>query len=206
MGRELDDQTLHAGHHSIRLNKYDYSAPGFCFVTICAHGKKCVLGTFHEGRIGLSELGKIVRDCWADIPRHFPRVKLHGFVIMPNHLHGIVEIVAVGAQHAAPLLGKTSDIGVRPHVKAGSLGAIVRSFKAAVTRLARGEFGGNGDIWQRNYFERVLRDGQEISDAGRYIAENPRMWELDRENPQKKDYRLEKNTSAEDGLQTYLRR
>jgi REP element-mobilizing transposase RayT len=152
--------------------------------------------------MGLSDLGRVVRDCWTEIPGHFVRVKLQGFVIMPNHLHGIVEIWAVGAQHAAPLLGKTSDSGVRPRVEAGSLGAIVRSFKAVVTRLARREFGWKGDIWQRNYFERVLRDGQEIADAGRYIAENPRMWEVDRDNPWKK----EKDGSTEEGWQGYLRR
>ena len=178
-----EGEKLHPGHHSIRLKEYDYSAAGFYFVTICASERKCVLGAFHEGQIELSVLGETVRECWLAIPLHFAKVKLHEFVIMPNHLHGIVEIVAVGAQHAAPLLGKDSDVRNPAFVKHGSLGATVRSFKAAVTRKARRELGWNGDVWQRNYFERVLRHGKEIADAGRYIAENPMMWELDQENP-----------------------
>jgi len=182
-----EGEKLHPGHHSIRLKEYDYSAAGFYFVTICASERKCVLGDFHEGQIELSVLGETVRECWLAIPLHFAKVKLHEFVIMPNHLHGIVEIVAVGAQHAAPLLGKDSDVRNPAFVKHGSLGATVRSFKAAVTRKARRELGWNGDVWQRNYFERVLRHGKEIADAGRYIAENPMMWELDQENPMRRE-------------------
>jgi putative transposase len=182
-----EGEKLHPGHHSIRLKEYDYSAAGFYFVTICASERKCVLGAFHEGQIELSVLGETVRECWLAIPLHFAKVKLHEFVIMPNHLHGIVEIVAVGAQHAAPLLGKDSDVRNPAFVKHGSLGATVRSFKAAVTRKARRELGWNGDVWQRNYFERVLRHGKEIADAGRYIAENPMMWELDQENPMRRE-------------------
>jgi len=187
MGSAWRREKLHPGHHSIRLKEYDYSAAGFYFVTICASERKCVLGAFHEGQIELSVLGETVRECWLAIPLHFAKVKLHEFVIMPNHLHGIVEIVAVGAQHAAPLLGKDSDVRNPAFVKHGSLGATVRSFKAAVTRKARRELGWNGDVWQRNYFERVLRHGKEIADAGRYIAENPMMWELDQENPMRRE-------------------
>ena len=183
MEEHAEREKLHPGHHSIRLKEYDYSAAGFYFVTICASERKCVLGAFHEGHIKLSVLGETVRECWLAIPRHFAKVNLHEFVIMPNHLHGIVEIVAVGAQHAAPLLGKDSEVRNPAFVKHGSLGATVRSFKAAVTRKARRELGWNGEVWQRNYFERMLRDGKEIADAGRYIAENPAMWELDQENP-----------------------
>jgi len=179
-------EKLHPGHHSIRLQEYDYSAPGFYFVTICTSERKCILGAFHEGHIKLNDLGETIRECWLAIPRHFAKVNLHEFVIMPNHLHGIVEIVAVGAQHAAPLLGTNSNARNPAFVKPGSLGAIIRSYKAAVARQARRELGWHGEVWQRNYFERVLRDGKEIAEAGRYIAENPMMWELDLENPVKR--------------------
>ncbi len=178
MEERAEREKLHPGHHSIRLKEYDYSA---------ASERKCVLGTFHEGHIELSKLGETVRECWLTIPRHFAKANLHEFVIMPNHLHGIVEIVAVGAQHAAPLLGKDSDARNPAFVKHASLGAIIRSYKGAVTRQARRELGWHGDVWQRNYFERVLRDGQEIAEARRYIAENPMMWELDQENPLKRE-------------------
>lgn len=179
----LEPEKLHPGHHSMRIKEYDYSTPGFYFVTICTSERKCVLGTFHDGHIELSELGETIRGCWLAIPRHFASVKLHEFVVMPNHLHGIVEIVAVGAQQAAPLLGMDLHARNSACVKPGSLGAIIRSYKAAVTRQARKELGRHGDVWQRNYFERMLRDGKEIADTSRYIAENPMMWELDQENP-----------------------
>jgi putative transposase len=178
-------EKLHPGHHSIRPKEHDYSTAGFYFVTICASERKCIFGSFNEGHIELTALGKAARECWLVIPRHFAKVKLHEFVIMPSHLHAIVEIVVVGAQHPAPQLGTDSDERNLPLVKPGSLGTIIRSYKAAVTRQARRELGWHGDIWQRNYFERLLRDGKEIADAERYIAENPMMWELDQESPLK---------------------
>jgi putative transposase len=203
MEEHAEREKLHPGHHSIRLKEYDYSAAGFYFVTICASERKCVLGTFHEGQIELSELGETVRECWLAIPRHFARVNLHEFVVMPNHLHGIVEIVAVGAQHAASLLGGGSNVRNPACVKPGSLGAIIRSYKAAVTRQARRELGWQGDVWQRSYFERVLRDGKEIADACRYIAENPMMWELDQENPLKRE--LDPGRTPRTGLRSHSR-
>lgn len=113
------------------------------------------------------------------IPSHFLNTRLHAFIVMPNHLHGIVEICAkLGRSGAAPVREAA--------VQAGSLGAIVRSFKAAATRRVREERRWTGPVWHRNYFERVLRDGAEFSNATRYIHENPARWEWDRENPERK--------------------
>lgn len=125
-------------------------------------------------------------------PRTFS--ESYEFVVMPNHIHGILAIASsslskipaitpvllVGAQHRCALPRGAINKGVTP----GSLGAIVRSFKAIVARRAHKELRWVGPIWQRNYFERVLRDGREFSNASRYIAENPMKWECDRENPQ----------------------
>jgi putative transposase len=181
------EEKLHPGHRSIRLKGRDYSAPGIYFVTICVEARRCIFGRINENQTELSGLGSIVREIWNAIPRHFAHVNLHGFVIMPNHVHGLIEIACQdGAQHAAPLQEASAAIPGRPQVKAGSLSAIVRSFKAAVTLRARKELGWPGEIWQRNYFERVVRDGQEFSDAARYIAENPMLWGLDKENPEAK--------------------
>jgi putative transposase len=166
---------------SIRLKHRDYSLPGLYFVTICAHERRCVFGRIVDAKFAPSRLGRIVRECWMAIPEHFPQTGLHEFVIMPNHLHGVVAITpVVGAQHRCALSAGDSKNGV----KSGSLGAIVRSFKTIVGRRAHRELGWSGPIWQRNYFERVLRDGREFSDTSRYIAENPIKWEWDRENPQ----------------------
>jgi REP element-mobilizing transposase RayT len=97
-------------------------------------------------------------------------------------LHGFVEIIAeLGRSSAAPLRGSNAA-----SVAAGSLGAIVRSFKAAATQRIRERFNKNAPVWQRNYFERVIRDGEEFSAARRYILENPARWEWDGENPERK--------------------
>jgi REP element-mobilizing transposase RayT len=130
----------------------------------------------------LTALGRIVRECWIAIPSHFGRVNLHSFVIMPNHLHGIVEIVVTGAvQHASRLQGKQATATLS--LQAGSLSVVVRSFKAEVTRRGQEELRWESRIWQPNYFDRVVRDGREFADASRYIAENPSKWDSDLENP-----------------------
>ena len=179
-----DEPVLHPGHRSIRLKGFDYSTPSVYFVTICTHERRCVLGRVDRNLIEQTSIGRIAHESWIAIPSHFPQVNIYAFVVMPNHLHGIIEIASLaGAQRAAPLPEK---IALKPHVGPGSLGAVVRSFKAAVTKRANRELGWRGEVWQRNYFERVLRDGKEFSDASRYIAENLLMWELDQENPNRR--------------------
>lgn len=157
-----------------RLKHRDYSSAGLYFVTTCADFKRCIFGDVHSEKVEPSALGRIVRESWVGIPAHFPQVRLHESIVMPNHVHGIIEIVELlgVAQHAAPLQGS----GELPALVPGSLSVMVRSFKAEVTRRARLELGWKGEIWQRNYFDRVIRDGQEFSDASRYIAENPLRW------------------------------
>ena len=167
----------------MRPKNRDYSAPGLYFVTICATQMRCIFGHIHQKCVELTPLGHIARESWIGIPVHFARVNLNSFVIMPNHIHGIIEIVSAGlAQHAAPLQERQTG-GVLQGVPVGSLSAIVRSFKAEVTRRSRLELHSQGRIWQPNYFDRVIRDGREFSNASRYIAENPLKWEADLENP-----------------------
>jgi putative transposase len=184
----MDEEGLHPGRRSIRLQHHDYAAPACYFVTICTDGKRCLFGRVLQGSVELTELGRITRENWMAIPSHFANVNLHAFVVMPNHVHGIIEIgCRVGAQRAAPL---PSALDAKRVVEKGSLAAIVRSYKAAVTLRARRELGWKEEVWQRNYFERFLRDGQEFADAARYIGENPVKWELDKENPEAKSAKL----------------
>src|ERR1700680_4851963 len=164
---------------SRRLQTRDYTSPGLYFVTICANFKYCIFGSVIDGNVQLTPLGQIARQTWLQIPSHFGSASLHAFVVMPNHLHGIIEIGAKGlAQHAAPVQGKLPAATPQD----ASLSVIVRSFKAEVTKRGRLELNCKGEIWQRNYFDRVIRDGREFSNASRYIAENPSKWEWDREN------------------------
>jgi putative transposase len=147
---------------SIRLRRADYSEAGAYFVTICAAGRRDIFGKIDDGRTTLSALGEIVRAFWVQIPAHFPVASLKEFVVMPNHLHGIIGLV-VGARYIVPLdqRARTPEQFQKP-VK-GSIPTIVRTFKAAVTRRAKKGLGiGSDDVWQRNYFERVLRDGKSM--------------------------------------------
>jgi putative transposase len=93
-------------HHrrTIRLQGYDYSQVGAYFITICTHNRECLFGTITDGEMILNEYGRIVQQCWLEIPDHFPHAELDGFMVMPNHVHGIVVITdRVGATHASPL-------------------------------------------------------------------------------------------------------
>jgi putative transposase len=184
----MDEEGLHPGRKSIRLENHDYAAPASYFVTVCTDGKRCLFGRVLQGSVELTELGRIARENWVAIPSHFANVNLHVFVVMPNHVHGIIEIgCRDGAQRAAPLPVSRDAKRV---VQKGSLAAIVRSYKAAVTLQARRELGWKGEVWQRNYFERYLQDGQEFSDATRYVAENAMKWEWDEENAEAKSAKL----------------
>ena len=181
----MSDEVLHPGHRSIRLKDYNYSKPGLYFVTICAEGRRCIFGRVASAQVELAAVGRVAHESWVAVPTHFPAVRPHTFVIMPNHVHGLIEIgCQAGAQRAAPLQEQESDDKSRHSVKPESLSAMVRSFKAALTKRARAELDWKGEIWQRNYFERIVRGGREFSDATRYIAENPLKWMWDRENPE----------------------
>lgn len=171
---------------SIRLRGADYSEPGAYFITICAANKKSIFGKIENGRAVLNRLGEMIRACWIRIPKHFAYASIKEFVVMPNHLHDIIAL-SVGARYIVPFdrKARTPERFQKP-VK-GSIPTIVRTFKAAVARQARKELGIDGSgIWQRNYFERVLREGQDYADVSRYIVENPMRWEWDEENPGRK--------------------
>jgi REP element-mobilizing transposase RayT len=169
---------------SIRLHGADYSRPGAYFITICAAQRRNVFGKIDKERVVLSSLGEIVRACWVEIPEHFANASVREFVVMPNHIHGIIGLT-VGARYIVPLDQRARTLEEFQKPVKGSIPTIVRTFKAAVARRARKELGIVSDeIWQRNYFERVLRDGKEFADASWYILENPQRWEWDKENPE----------------------
>lgn len=179
--------------HSIRLYGHDYAYPGYYYVTMCTHDRVRTLGHVENERVLLSTWGRIAHNNWLEIPDHFPSVKLDYFVIMPNHVHGIVIIQnsedtnselksyandnipncdpAVGAQHAAPLTGSMDQ---------DSLGIMIRSYKSSVTRqvnLSRHTPG--AQFWQRNYYERIVRNVKELAHIREYIHLNPMKWSED---------------------------
>ena len=166
---------------SIRLQNYDYSQAGVYFVTVCTRNKECSLGEIIDSQVHLNELGRKVRECWLQIPYHFPNVQLDAFVIMPNHVHGIV-VINVGAQHAVPL--QRPELAAFGKSVPASLPVIVRSFKSAVAKRLNESLGIRGhQLWQRNYYEHIVRKGGDLDKIRRYILENPAKWEEDEENP-----------------------
>ena len=169
---------------SIRLLGYDYSQPGAYFVTMVTYQRECLFGDVVDGEMRLNDFGKIAESCWHEIPDHFPHVKLGTHVVMLNHVHGIIiikETVVVGARHASPLRDeKTHPRGFKP----GSLGAIVGSYKSAATkRINEIEKSPGAVVWQRNYYEHIIRDDTEWNNIHLYIETNPINWTDDEENP-----------------------
>ena len=176
------DSYFHPGHKSLRMPYRDYAAAGMYFVTICTHNRRPSLARIEDGKVELTSIGEIVNECWQQIPAHHPEATLHAFVVMPNHIHGLAQLeprtrVPSKAETARREFGHAG-------VPSLSLSAVVRSFKSSVTRLSRVKLGVIGEIWERNYFERIVRSGQEFDEVTRYIIENPLKWEIDRENPE----------------------
>jgi putative transposase len=164
---------------SIRLNGFDYSQPNAYFVTLCSFRHKSIFGVVKDEEMKPALLGEIAVSCWIEIPDHFPDVELPDFVVMPNHIHGIINIV--GARHAVPGGGGSEEFG-KP--RRSSLPTIIRSYKSAVTKRAHIMLATDTEtVWQRNYYEHVIRDEEELIAIADYIKCNPALWKLDRENP-----------------------
>jgi len=167
-------------HHrrSIRLKDYDYSQEGGYFITICTFNRECLFGDVVNGQMCLNEIGRVVVDEWTSSGRIRKEIGLDEFIVMPNHLHGVVIITesnVVGATGRSPL-----QRGPRPK----SLGAFIAGFKSAATKRINELCGTPGEpIWQRNYYEHVVHDEHELNDIREYIAKNPLKWEMDGENP-----------------------
>lgn len=173
---------------STRLPEFDYSQPGAYFVTIVTQDRKSLFGQIVDGEMVLNELGKALADVWVEMPEHFPNVELGEFVVMPNHVHGIVIITVeatqasnVAARHAVP--SEESAIEEFGKPVSASLPTIMRSFKSAATKKFR-EFTNDheGRIWQRNYYEHVIRNEKDNQAIYDYILTNPINWEIDEEN------------------------
>ena len=237
-------------HHrrSIRLKGWDYRWPGAYFVTIVTHGRQLLFGEVEGGEVVLSLCGRVVKTTWQRLPRHFTNVELDLFVVMPNHLHGIVWIldrgdglvevspksaeaekadtadelrtagkasgerprpdgergsdVADGARHSQRgqqaregradkdgMLQRSVSRGMpRPYdpegVKSGSLGAVLGNLKSvAARRINRMRPTPAVPVWQRGYYERIIRNERELEAIRQYILDNPTRWDEDAENP-----------------------
>jgi REP element-mobilizing transposase RayT len=161
-------------HHrrSIRLRGYDYRLPGAYFVTIVTQGRVCLF----DDPLFCS----VAETMWQRVPRHFPQVRLDEWVVMPNHLHGILVLAPEG-EGADPTLDERSTPNGPP---SGSLGAIVGNFKSVTARrINRIRKTPGTRVWQRNYHERVIRNEREWNAIRQYIRDNPAHWHDDPDHP-----------------------
>jgi REP element-mobilizing transposase RayT len=146
-------------------------------VTVVASGFTCIFGKVIYGEIDLNNLGLMAKKYWLQIPDHFPNVEIEPFVIMPNHMHGIITIhenERRGTIYRAP-----TEEGFG-HPISGSIPTIIRTYKASVSRIAKREMG-KTDIWQRGYYEHIVRNPLELDEIAKYINSNPQNWAGDPE-------------------------
>jgi putative transposase len=218
-------------HHrrSIRLKGYDYSQAGAYFITICTQDRACLFGKVVNGEMQLNDAGRMVLAEWNMLPERFPHVVLDAFVVMPNHVHGIVVITnpapddtatkaptivgagLVSAPNDGPMGAAPNDgpMGAAPNdgpMSAPNDGATTRTTTRTTTRVAPtvGDIVGafksrvtveyirgvktsgwppfRGRLWQRNYYEHIIRNERALNAIRQYIIENPRRWQMDREN------------------------
>ena len=185
---------------SIRLPDYDYAQTGAYFVTICTYDRLCLLGEILGCEMALTRAGQVVLECWNDLANHYSHVETDEFIVMPNHVHGI--IVLTDQQRKNPIPDNVGA-GFNPdNVRAGfnpdnvgaglkpaptrrhPLSEIVRAFKTSSSRRINEHRGSPGvPVWQRNYYERVIRNEQELDSVRQYIVDNPAEWAEDAENP-----------------------
>ena len=161
---------------SLRLKEYDYTRAGAYFVTICTQDKACLFGNIVDGSMCLNAAGHMLASLWNDIPAWFGDVEIDTFVLMPNHLHGIIVSPDVTSEvtKVAPALGK---------VVAAFKSATTVHYISGVKTKAWPVF--RRRLWQRNYYEHVVRDEKALDRVRRYIDENPARWAFDDENPEK---------------------
>ncbi len=173
-------------HHrrTIRLQGYDYSRSGAYFLTLCTHSRECLFGDIVDGEMRLNRVGQVVVDAWQGLASQYPNVIIDEWVLMPNHFHGILILDSVGAQFIAPGVDATPFATQGAMNRAPTIGNLVRVFKARCTHAVNRLRGTPGTpVWQRNFYERVLRDDGELARAREYIVNNPGKWDLDRDNP-----------------------
>jgi len=183
--------------HSIRLKGYDYTKEGLYFITICIKNRECLLGIIENGEMELNEIGIIANQFWIEIPNHYPQVKLHEHIVMPNHLHGIIEIVGndVGICHGKSLRDTTNNtVGTchgmsqpqtQPHQRqfakpiSGSVSTIINQYKSAIKRWCNKN---NFECfqWQSRFHDHIIRNEQSYQTIANYIMNNPAKWQEDK--------------------------
>lgn len=181
-------------HHrrSIRLKGYDYSQAGAYFVTTVTQDRESFFGEIRDGEMIFNDAGRMVHAVWESMPERFPRMELGAFVVMPNHFHAIVIIndSTIGGAGLVPAPRATTRVAPTARAapitsNAPTLGQIIGAFKSITTHEYitgvdnRGWTQFNKRLWQRNYYEHIIRNEKAMDTIWRYIEANPANWEKD---------------------------
>ncbi len=197
---QLTISRLYPVRSTLRISEFDYATPGAYFVTICTFRKACLFGQVTDDRVSLSAAGSMVAETWSQLPQHYPAIRTDAFVVMPNHIHGVLFLADEhlrrphheGGQAWEP--APTSEHLAAPPVNSESapalgLSDVVHRFKTLTThrfsklahdRSLRPTY---RHMWQRNYYEHVIRNEDSLQRIREYITNNPVSWAVDRENP-----------------------
>jgi len=178
-------------HHrrSIRLPEYDYAQDGWYYMTICSQNHRCLFGEILQEKMILNAARAMIEKWWRKLPEKYPGIQLDEYVIMPNHLHGIIVIVgAAPCGRPNPGTHSVTESG-QPHGVVPTLGTIIGWFKTMSTNEYIRHVKQNGwpafekRLWLRNYYEHIIRKGEELNSIRNYIVENPMRWEEDNNHP-----------------------
>jgi putative transposase len=177
---------MHPNRKIARLQRHDYSDARAYFITICTYKRKCILGEIINDIVVPSEFGLKAERVWLDLPIHWQHLSLDSYIFMPNHFHGILHLHDHG--NSTPMKPDSEELKRVPTHEfgkpvAGSLPTIVGLFKSTATKEAKA-CQGISKVWQSRYYDRIIRDEEELFKIRQYIQTNPERWELDKTNPE----------------------
>ncbi|MCX6740355.1 MAG: transposase [Candidatus Parcubacteria bacterium] len=166
-----------------RLQHWDYSLSGFYYLTVCTKKRECCLSEIRDGQVYLSKVGEITFECWFDIPKHFEFIELDDWIIMPNHLHGILIFKEndFGSCNCRDARSRVSTVNKFGPLKPKSLSSVIHAFKSAVKRECNKN--NLSFAWQARYYEHIITGDNDYSRIKEYIAYNPINWQKDENNP-----------------------
>ncbi|STZ09240.1 Transposase and inactivated derivatives [Moraxella caprae] len=160
--------TYSQNRQTIRLQHYDYTNHSYYFITICCINRLHLFGYVIDNQMILNDCGKIAHDTWLYNQNKRQNIQLHNFIIMPNHIHAIIEIKEQLTNiHQDKFISQSNTIG-----------SIIRGYKSSVSSQLKHIF--NHSVWQKNYYEHIIRNEQSYQMISEYISNNPALWEQDR--------------------------
>ena len=186
-------------HHrrSIRLKDFDYSSPGYYFITICTQNRECLFGNISQGTLELNDAGEMIKIGWTNLTQRFNHILLDEFVVMPNHLHGIINIkggppfraIKNYFNNRSEIINNTDFLKSPTGTVRDSVSRIIQAFKSLTTNNYIQSVRINhwppfeGKLWQKDFYDHIIRNIKELKEMREYIINNPLTWPSDENNP-----------------------